>query len=269
MGSAGRRRPGRRNRPPGEPIRRPPFGAQRRHWWEAEGAQEWWLGEPAPLRLLEEPTQDRLRQKPAQRKWLDVATLHPWYTAIGAGAAFLVLAISVIFVLPKHSPSAIATVPLPAPSAPIAVPAASPRMTPSPSPSATPRVSPSPTASALPTTMPSVMATIAPQRAVTVKVTVVYTPIEVWSGGVTGEFTVTNVGSNDVAGWELSAEFPGDQIQFTWGAIDPNPGSDTIVMGPQPDSPTIAPGASQSGYFVAQGTTIYPSTCTFDGASCI
>jgi hypothetical protein len=269
MGSAGRRRQGRRDRRPGEQIRRPPFGAERRHWWEAEGAREWWLGEPAALRLLEEPAQDRLREKPAQRRWLDGATRHPWYTAIGAGATFLVLALSVIFVLPKHSPSAMTTVPLPAPSVPITVPTASPRMTDSPSPSATPRPSASPTASALPATMPSVMATIAPRRAVTVKVTVVYTPIEVWSGGMSGEFTVTNVGSNYVAGWELSAEFPGDQIQVTWGPIDPNPGSDTIVMGPQPDWPTIAPGTSQSGYFVAQGATIYPSTCTFDGASCI
>ena len=114
--------------------------------------------------------------------------------------------------------------------------------------------------------MPSVRATIAPQRAVTMTVTVAYTPIEFWSGGLTGEFTITNVGSNDVTGWELSAEFPGDQTQFTSGPIDPNPGNDTIVMGPQP---TIAPGTSESGYFIAQGSTIYPSTCTFDGTSCI
>ncbi len=269
MGSAGRRRLGGRDRRPGEQIRRPPFGAERRHWWQAEGTPEWWLGESAAFRLLEEPAQDRLREKPAQRRWLDVATQHPWYTAIGAGATFLVLALSVIFVLPKHSPSAMTTAPLLAPSVPITVPTASPRMTDSPSPSATPRFSPSPTASALPATMPAVMATIAPRRAVTVKVTVVYTPIDVWSGGLTGEFTVTNVGSNYVAGWELSAEFPGDQIQVTWGPIDPDPDRDRIVMGPQPDWPTIAPGTSQSGYFVAQGATIYPSTCTFDGASCI
>src|ERR1035438_5632043 len=127
MGSADQRRPGGRNRPPGEPIRHVPFGAGRRRGWEDEGDQEWWLGEPTQIRLLEEPPQDQPRGKPAGRRWLDTATLHPWYTAIGAGATFLVLAISVIVVLPKHSPSAMTTVPLQAPSVPIAVPAASPR----------------------------------------------------------------------------------------------------------------------------------------------
>jgi len=31
----------------------------------------------------------------------------------------------------------------------------------------------------------------------------------------------------------------------------------------------IAPGTSQSGYFLAQGNTITPASCTFNGVACV
>jgi chitinase len=114
--------------------------------------------------------------------------------------------------------------------------------------------------------MPSATASAVPQTPSTVTVT--YALVESWDGGLLGEFTVVNDGSTTIPGWELAATFPGDQIQVTWGPIDPNPGGDSLVMQAQPDSPTIAPGASQTGYFIARGDTAFPSSCTFDGASC-
>ena len=39
-------------------------------------------------------------------------------------------------------------------------------------------------------------------------------------------------------------------------------------MEAQPDWPTIAAGASQSGYFIARGNTTTPSNCTFNGVAC-
>jgi hypothetical protein len=250
------------------------------------------LGEPAPVRLLEDPAHDRAPHDPARRRWLDAtarhrwldaATRHPWYTALGAGATFVVLASGVIAVLPKQAPSAMMTkcglVPCPtqrqSPAIPVAGMATSGTARGRNSP-AQPQASPSPTpaASTLPVTMaspgpsadPSAPASVAPQ--LPPGVTVTYAIIVQWPGSMLGEFTVANSGSVNITGWELSAAFPGDQIQATWGPVDSNPDSDTVVMEAQPGWPAIAPGTSQSGYFIARGETTSPSDCTFNGISC-
>ena len=241
--------------------------------------------EPDQRRFPDEPDQRRFLHEPAQRRWFDAAiwrrrfeaaTRHPWYTGLGAGAGFMVLASGVIFILPK-SPSAMMTECGVAPcTAPHATPAGGRTanrnaargtthgfMRP-----AKPRVSASPTTSAstLPATVPSAAGPAASQ--LPPSVTVTYALIVRWYGGMMGEFTIANHGSTVITGWELSAAFPGDQIQVTGGPIDPNPGGYTVVMKAQPDWPTIAPGASQSGYFLARGNTITPSNCTYNGAAC-
>jgi Cellulose binding domain len=300
VGSAGRRRPSRR-RPSSEPTRRPPFGAPRQPWW---GNQESWHDKPAQHRLIDEPAkygfldepdqrrflteptrpgfpdepaQRRFQDEPAQRRfrnapiwhrWFEAATRHPWYTALGAGAGFTVLASGVIFILPK-SPSAMMT-------QCGVVPCTSLRATPAGGRTANPNATHGTTYSArrpaksatstLPATAPSAMGSAAPR--LPPSVTVTYALIVRWYGGMMGEFTIANHGSTAITGWELSAAFPGDQMQATWGPIDPNPGGYTVVMEAQPDWPTIAPGASQSGYFVARGNTTAPSDCTYNGAAC-
>jgi Cellulose binding domain len=302
VGSAGRRRPSRR-RPSTEPTRRPPFGAPRQPWW---GNQEWWhdkqtqhrlIGEPTKYGFLDEPDQHRFLteptrpgfpdepaqrrfpDEPAQRRWFDAAiwrrwfeaaTRHPWYTGLGAGAGFMVLASGMILILPK-SPSAMMTrcgmVPCTSPHTTQAGGrTANPNATHGTTYSVRRSAKPTP-ASTLPATVPSAMGSAAPQ--LPQSVTVTYALIVRWYGGMMGEFTIANHGSTAITGWKLSAAFPGDQIQVTWGPIDPNPGGYTVVMDAQPDWPTIAPGASQSGYFIARGNTATPSNCTFNGASCI
>src|ERR1017187_1384248 len=73
--------------------------------------------EPDQCRFPDEPDQRRFLHEPAKRRWFDAAiwrrrfeaaTRHPWYTGLGAGAGFMVLASGVIFILPK-SPSAMMT----------------------------------------------------------------------------------------------------------------------------------------------------------------
>jgi hypothetical protein len=119
----------------------------------------------------------------------------------------------------------------------------------------------------MPAPDPSATAAVGSQLPATVTIT--YAIIVQWSGGMLGEFTVANNGSANITGWELSAAFPGDQIQATWGPVDPNPGGDTVVMEAQPGWPTTIPaGTSQSGYFIARGDTTSPSNCTFNGISC-
>jgi len=251
--------------------------AQRR--FPDEPAQGRFPDEPAQRRFPDEPAQGRFLNEPAQRRWFDAAiwrrwfeaaARHPWYTGLGAGAGFMVLASGVIFILPK-SPSAMMTQCGMAPcTPPRATQAGGRTANPNATHGTTYRFSraakATPAASTLPATMPSAMGSAAPQ--LPPSVTVTYALIVRWYGGVMGEFTIANHGGTAITGWELSAAFPGDQIQATCGPINPNPGGYTVVMETQPDWPTIAPGASQSGYFIARGNTATPSNCTFDGASC-
>jgi len=206
-------------------------------------------------------------------RWLDAATRHPWFTALGAGAGFMVLA-SVIFILPKQHPSAMMTdcgvVPCTAPggnrpSGHVARPRAIHGLSGPATPPAGP--SPAPAASTIPAAVPSPMPS-APPAATPPSVTVTYALITRWDGGLMGEFTITNYGRTDITGWELTAKFPGDQIQDTWGPAGTDTDGDTLVMEAEPDWPEIAPGTSQSGYFVARGDTTFPSNCTFNGAAC-
>jgi hypothetical protein len=83
-----------------------------------------------------------------------------------------------------------------------------------------------------------------------------------------GEFTVANNGTASITGWELSAAFAGDEIQVTGDPVEPDYGGGTIVMEAQPDWPAIPPGDSESGYFIAEGSTLTPSDCTFNGFAC-
>jgi cellulase/cellobiase CelA1 len=99
-------------------------------------------------------------------------------------------------------------------------------------------------------------------------VTISYTLVAQWIGGLLAAFTITNDGSTGITGWQLSATFPGDQIQDAWGTDTPNSSSDDLTVGATADLPTIAPGTSQTVYFAAQGATTVPAACTFDGAAC-
>ncbi len=295
MSNPGRRRIGGRRRPPGGPLRRPLIGAPGRDWWDDESAEQWWLDDPTEVRLLDDPSQPRpsrrrwiaaaIRRRgrgagprrhgpgtASRRRWLDAASRHPWYAAFGLGAGFMVLASGVLLILPKSTPRAMATncglVPCAAPMQPPALPNLAPVVSPSATPSVPPTAVPSPAPSmALPAAAPSATAPVVPQ--IPPSVTIAYTLVVRWDGALVGEFTVTNTGRTAITGWDLSAAFPGDQLQFTWGPIEPAPGSDVVVMASQPNWPTIAPGTSQSGYFLAQGNTIIPASCTFNGVACL
>jgi len=221
---------------------------------------------PVQYRLLEEPTGEPRLDAAKRHHWLDMMTRHPWYTALSAGTAFMMLASGVMFIMPKQPPSAMMTDCRPVTChAPSARPAAGPMARSGAAHdlrrSAKPRVNPS---STRPAAGLSVPASVAPQPAISVT----YALVARWPGGMMGEFTIANNSSTSLTGWELSAAFPGDQIQVTWGPTESNPGSDTLSMSARPGWPAIAPGGSQSGYFLASGDTFSPSECTFNGAAC-
>jgi hypothetical protein len=128
---------------------------------------------------------------------------------------------------------------------------ASPARSPSPSP---PPASPTPTASASPT----------PTQ---VDATVTYTVDQRWPGGFQGHFTIVNNGTEALSGWALTATLPGDQINSVWSANYTVDGNQLTLTAPS-DQPAIAPGASQSAYFTASGSTVQPTGCVFNSQTC-
>jgi hypothetical protein len=91
--------------------------------------------------------------------------------------------------------------------------------------------------------------------------------VQQWPGGFQGQFTIVNHGPTTIDGWELTAVLPGDLINTVWDATYRTVGN-TLIMDPPSYQMTIAPGASLSEHFVAQGTTTSPAGCTFDGNAC-
>jgi hypothetical protein len=146
---------------------------------------------------------------------------------------------------PAHHRAAVAPTRSPfAPASARPSPARSP--VPSPSGSPTPSASPTPTA---------------------VTATVSYTVDQRWPGGFQGHFTIVNTGTTPLAGWALTATLPGDQIDSVWSASYSVNGND-LTLTPPSDQPSIAPGASQSAFFTASGSTVNPTGCVFNSQAC-
>jgi hypothetical protein len=117
-----------------------------------------------------------------------------------------------------------------------------------------------PTPSASPTPSPSPTPT-------TVDATVTYTLDQRWPGGFQGHFTIVNNGSAPLTGWALTATLPGDSIDSVWSASYTVNGNQLTLTAPS-GQPTIAPGASQSAYFTASGSTAKPTGCVFNNQAC-
>jgi hypothetical protein len=138
-----------------------------------------------------------------------------------------------------------------------------------PSPSRAPSAKPSPSRSPSrpapsPTPTPTPSATPTPT---TVSATVTYTLDQRWPGGFQGHFTIVNTGTAPLTGWALTATLPGDQIDSVWSASYTVSGNQLTLTAPS-SQPAIAPGASQSAYFTASGSTAKPTGCVFNSQTC-
>ncbi len=201
-----------------------------------------------------------------QRDWYLALVPYRWYVAVSAGAGAVALASGVILLLP-HSPprammadSRVPTRPAATPSQPVASPipdVSAHTFTPAPAASA-----PAPTRTA---TVPvaSTPATSAPGF-----VAVTYRLVQHWEGGIIGKYTIANESNAVLSGWQFTATFPGDQVQFVTGAADPDLGSDVLVLEPASATAQIAPGGRVSVVFFAAGTTASPVHCSFNGTTC-
>ena len=178
----------------------------------------------------------------------------------------MALASGVILLLP-HSPprammadSRVPTRPAATPSQPVASPI--------------PDVSahtftPDPAASRpAPTQTATVPVTATPATSAAGFVAVTYRLVQHWEGGIIGKYTIANDSNAVLSGWQFTATFPGDQVQFVIGAADPDLGSDVLVLEPASAGAQIAPGGRLSVVFFAAGQTASPVHCSFNGTAC-
>jgi len=133
---------------------------------------------------------------------------------------------------------------------------------PGPSPTTT-APSPSPTSTPTPTSTATPSPT--PQSA-----QVSYTVVDQWGdgdGGFHGRFTIVNTGTTAIDGWELAVDLAGDQIRSVWdGSFHTTNG--TLYIDPSSSQQTIAPGATITEDFIANGSTTAPTSCAFNGSTC-
>jgi hypothetical protein len=252
-------------------------------------AEEWPSGDwPPDDRPAGRGRHGRARASDGQRSLL---VRYRWYGALLAGVAAAALATGAIILMNSHDGRLVAngcgmvscSAALPGGTSASALPQGSPRgtltarpaahhrntATPTSSPSASPSAraagerspsppppspSPSPTASASPT----------PTQ---VDATVTYTVDQRWPGGFQGHFTIVNNGTEALSGWALTATLPGDKINSVWSANYSVDGNQLTLTAPD-GQPAIAPGASQSAYFTASGSTVKPTGCVFNSQTC-
>jgi hypothetical protein len=97
-----------------------------------------------------------------------------------------------------------------------------------------------------------------------------FTTVSKWSGGYTGNFTVTNTGSSAANGWKLVFDLPaGGLIVGSWNGTVSESGPVVTVTNASYNA-KLAPGASATfGYQASySGAFSAPSGCTINGAVC-
>lgn len=101
-----------------------------------------------------------------------------------------------------------------------------------------------------------------------VRVDIAYTIGKRWDGGFQGELTIFNHTSAAISGWKIAITLPGDRVTSVWNAEGQMSG-DLLLLEPTSWDPPIQPGQRASIFFVAQGPTATPASCTFNGAACM
>ncbi|MFC4906357.1 cellulose binding domain-containing protein [Actinomadura gamaensis] len=97
--------------------------------------------------------------------------------------------------------------------------------------------------------------------------TAAFTKVSEWSGGYTGQFTVTNTGNAQLNGWTVGFDLPsGTSVGSYWDALLTRTG-DHYEFKNREYNGTLAPGATATFGWVASGNGA-PQNCTLNGKSC-
>lgn len=201
-----------------------------------------------------------------QRDWYQALVPYRWYVAVSAGAGAVALASGIILLLPHSSPRAVM-----ADSRAASRPAATPSvLVPSPIPDVSAHTFTPTPAHSTPAPVQSATGPAAATPATSAPgfVTVTYQLVQHWEGGIIGKYTIVNESNAVLSGWQFTATFPGDQVQFVIGAADPDLGSDVLVLEPASAGAQLVPGGRVSVVFFAAGQTAGPVQCSFNGTAC-
>ncbi|WP_067966959.1 cellulose binding domain-containing protein [Nocardiopsis trehalosi] len=94
-----------------------------------------------------------------------------------------------------------------------------------------------------------------------------YRTVESSSGTFTGRVTVTNTGADVLEDWELDLGFADARVTSA-DSVEWEPTDSGVVARPPAGSGGLAPGASVTVDFTAEGPAQSPITCSLNGAPC-
>jgi Cellulose binding domain/Glycosyl hydrolases family 18 len=97
--------------------------------------------------------------------------------------------------------------------------------------------------------------------------TATFATTSTWSSGYQAQYTITNIGSTDLSGWTVAFDLPaGTTVASSWDAVLTTTGTHN-TFADQSYNSDVAPGASVTFGFVANGTAT-PAGCTLNGQPC-
>ncbi|ASU82865.1 hypothetical protein CDO52_08770 [Nocardiopsis gilva YIM 90087] len=97
--------------------------------------------------------------------------------------------------------------------------------------------------------------------------TVTYRLVEATDTTFTGAVTVTNTGDSTLRGWELALGFSDATVTSAWDA-DWETTSSGLIARPSDGQGGLAPGASVTVHFIAEGSAQSPTSCSLNGHFC-
>ncbi|WP_238012631.1 cellulose binding domain-containing protein [Dactylosporangium sp. AC04546] len=117
-----------------------------------------------------------------------------------------------------------------------------------------------------PTPTANAPSSVAPAKAGSMKAG--YAVRSKWKNGFNAEVTVTNLGSQPIAGWTVQLKLPPDvDVLSTWGAKSENKAGELILRSQAYNTYLEAGGSIRMG-FEAKGDAAQPTSCTINGSPC-
>jgi hypothetical protein len=102
----------------------------------------------------------------------------------------------------------------------------------------------------------------------TASVRAAFRTVSSWDSGYTGQYTLTNSGTDTVHGWDLSFDLPaGAKVTSLWNGVSHQDGTHVTVKNESWNA-DLAPGQERQVGFTVDGKATTPTACQVNGASC-
>jgi hypothetical protein len=102
----------------------------------------------------------------------------------------------------------------------------------------------------------------------TASVKAAFRTVSSWDSGYTGQYTLTNGGSDTAHGWDLSFDLPaGAKVTSLWNGVSHQDGAHVTVKNESWNA-DLGPGQARQVGFTVEGKSATPTACQVNGASC-